>query len=411
VADALPDVQGLSVADQVSGSDRNMWDAQDPTAAMSHSISLEAAALLEPPRAGDTLTAVALKVLRQPDPSIKADWTTEASGLWRSGRIDGVSSRDDPMPPDTPARPSFVALVEPWNVPKLGRGGTLASRLAMLHSLVHIEGVAVDLAWDAVARFGRHMPREFSNDFVAVAEDEARHFTLLEERLRELGSHYGALPAHEGLWESARATAHSLPARLAIESCVHEARGLDVLPQTIARFRNGGDSATADLLLSTVYPEEVSHCMVGTKWLTWLFQHPNHTAALSGDLIVSHALSPPEATPGSDIAAVKAQSATSVRRSATPQPKARTDVPAAALPGVPQTAPAEAAEPNSNGGAKGSDLSPLQFDTVQSWFQALVKTYFQGNLKGPFNEEARSRAGFDPTWYESLVADGRAISG
>ena len=75
-----------------------------------------------------------------------------------------------------------------------------------------------------------------------------------QERLRGLGSHYGALPVHEGLWESARATAHSLPARLAVESCVHEARGLDVLPQTIARFRAGGDAATADLLLSTVYP-------------------------------------------------------------------------------------------------------------------------------------------------------------
>lgn len=53
---------------------------------------------------------------------------------------------------------------------------------------------------------------------------------------------------------SARGTAHSLPARLAVESCVHEARGLDVLPQTIARFRAGGDAVTADLLLSTVYP-------------------------------------------------------------------------------------------------------------------------------------------------------------
>ncbi len=51
----------------------------------------------------------------------------------------------------------------------------------------------------------------------------------------ELGSSYGAMPAHDGLWESAAATAHSLPARLAVEACVHEARGLDVLPQTIAR--------------------------------------------------------------------------------------------------------------------------------------------------------------------------------
>jgi len=51
----------------------------------------------------------------------------------------------------------------------------------------------------------------------------------------ELGSAYGAMPAHDGLWESATTTAHSLPARLAVEACVHEARGLDVLPQTIAR--------------------------------------------------------------------------------------------------------------------------------------------------------------------------------
>ena len=45
---------------------------------------------------------------------------------------------------------------------------------------VHIEGVAVDLAWDAIARFGAGQPRAFSNDFVTVAEDEARHFSLLE---------------------------------------------------------------------------------------------------------------------------------------------------------------------------------------------------------------------------------------
>ena len=36
-----------------------------------------------------------------------------------------------------------------------------------------------------------------------VAEDECRHFQLLEKRLEQTGSHYGALPAHDGLWESA----------------------------------------------------------------------------------------------------------------------------------------------------------------------------------------------------------------
>jgi hypothetical protein len=56
------------------------------------------------------------------------------------------------------------------------------------------------------------------------------------------------------LWESAENTSYSLPARLAVEHCVHEARGLDVLPATIAKFRNGGDEETAQLLESVIYP-------------------------------------------------------------------------------------------------------------------------------------------------------------
>lgn len=60
---------------------------------------------------------------------------------------------------------------------------------------------------------------------IQVAEDECRHYELLRSRLEEMGSHYGAFAAHEALWDSAMATAHSLPARLAVEHAVHEARG------------------------------------------------------------------------------------------------------------------------------------------------------------------------------------------
>jgi Protein of unknown function (DUF455) len=35
--------------------------------------------------------------------------------------------------------------------------------------------------------------------------------------VQAIGSRYGALPGHDGLWESAAATAHSLPTRLAVE--------------------------------------------------------------------------------------------------------------------------------------------------------------------------------------------------
>lgn len=139
----------------------------------------------------------------------------------------------------------------------------------------------MDLAWDVIARWGADpayvevLPRQFYEDFVTIADDECRHFLALEKRLSEgYGSAYGALPAHDGLWQSASTTSHSLAARLSVEHCVHEARGLDVLPGTIARFKDNGDAATAQLLEGTIYPEEITHCGAGVRWLTHL-----HTAA------------------------------------------------------------------------------------------------------------------------------------
>ena len=92
-----------------------------------------------------------------------------------------------------------------------------------------------------------------------VADDEASHLQQLQQRLKAIGSFYGALPVHDGLWESAEATAHSLPARLAVESCVHEARGLDRLPHTIQRFRSSGDLESAALLEQIYQVQDLPH--------------------------------------------------------------------------------------------------------------------------------------------------------
>ena len=71
-----------------------------------------------------------------------------------------------------------MTLVEPSKAPKLGKGGSPESRVAILHSLAHIESWAIDLSWDVIARLGakRLMPTAFFDDFVAVAKDESRHF-------------------------------------------------------------------------------------------------------------------------------------------------------------------------------------------------------------------------------------------
>jgi uncharacterized ferritin-like protein (DUF455 family) len=101
-------------------------------------------------------------------------------------------------------------------------------------------------------------------DFLAVAADEAMHFALLARKLDALGSHYGALPAHDGLWESAEATRHDVAARLAVVPMVLEARGLDVTPPTLERVRASGDIGGARIL-ERILDDEIRHVRFGVK--------------------------------------------------------------------------------------------------------------------------------------------------
>ncbi|MCC7393501.1 MAG: ferritin-like domain-containing protein [Sphingomonadaceae bacterium] len=183
---------------------------------------------------------------------------------WRGGRLAHDFAG---YLPDAPARPAKPQLLRPGAMPRRGRGST-AGRIALLHALAHIEYVAIALALDMAGRFGADFPRAFVDDWLGVAADEAMHFALLDRRLRSLGSHYGAMPAHDGLWQSARATAGDALARLAIVPMVLEARGLDVTPPTIERFAAAGDMASARIL-TRIYQDEIRHVAVGTKWFNW----------------------------------------------------------------------------------------------------------------------------------------------
>ncbi len=157
-------------------------------------------------------------------------------------------------------------LRPPRDMPRRRNFGAPAGRIALLHALAHIELNAIDLAWDIVARFSdTGMPRAFFDDWLGVAAEEAEHFALLASRLDALGSVYGALPAHDGLWEAAAATAHDLIARLAIVPLVLEARGLDVTPEMILRLERAGDGESA-AILAGIYRDEIGHVAVGLRW-------------------------------------------------------------------------------------------------------------------------------------------------
>lgn len=202
--------------------------------------------------------------------------TRRAARDWRLGRLDYGF---DIMMPDTPARPDNPILVSPTQMPKRKKGGSLKMRIAILHALAHIEFVAIDLALDAAGRFGSMFPPEFTTDWMSVAADEAMHFALLDRRLKQLGSYYGALPAHDGLWEAAFDTRHDAGARLAIVPMVLEARGLDVTPAMIERFLANDDLPSAQIL-NRIYHDEIRHVGIGSKWFKNLSSQRNQDSIL-----------------------------------------------------------------------------------------------------------------------------------
>jgi len=160
-------------------------------------------------------------------------------------------------------RPDQPHLVHPRELPKRGLG-TQKGRIAMMHAVAHIEFNAINLALDAVYRF-RDMPREYYRDWLRVADEEARHFSMVRDYLRQYDYDYGDFDAHNGLWEMAEKTAMDVLERMTLVPRVLEARGLDVTPGIIEKLQQAEDNE-AVAILEVIYAEEIGHVEIGTRW-------------------------------------------------------------------------------------------------------------------------------------------------
>ena len=267
-----------------------------------------------------SLSAAALDVLTTASAREKAEKTRDYAVQWRSGAISEIGCV---ALPDRPARPEKPELLDATQMPKRRKAGSTRAKIALLHALAHIELNAIDLAWDVMAREfdlgGFELPKAFYDDWIKVADDEAKHHLMLEERLNDLDATYGDLPAHDGLWEASVQTAHDFAARLAVVPMVLEARGLDVTPGMIQTMTAQGDTKTAEML-QIIHDDEVTHVRAGTVWFEgWCAYHGK--------------------------------------------------------------------------------------DVEETW-QDLVRTYFNGRLKRPFNHPSREDAGMIRDWYEPLADEG-----
>ncbi|PXW90762.1 uncharacterized ferritin-like protein (DUF455 family) [Nitrosomonas sp. Nm84] len=232
----------------------------------------------------ESLSDAAARCLSACEIEEKLRLTEQTAEAWRVELL-SLQPQNEPDLIGEPGRPAKPILVPPSDVPKR-RLGSQTGIIALIHAITHIEFNAINLAWDAVYRF-RHLPKQFYHDWVQVAAEEAYHFQLLRERLNELGSDYGDLPAHNGLWDVATRTASDPLIRMALVPRVLEARGLDVTPGIIKRLRQAGDDDTA-AVLEIILRDEIGHVAIGSRWFKYCCDQRGLDSGQTFRALISH---------------------------------------------------------------------------------------------------------------------------
>jgi uncharacterized ferritin-like protein (DUF455 family) len=214
------------------------------------------------------LRQAALEILAITDPHIKASRVFELFDQYQQQCVSlCIPAILDPQDLELPGRPEKPELIPPLQVPKR----TMASvegRVALLHSLAHIEFNAINLALDAIWRFPE-MPEQYYEDWLKVAKEEAYHFTLVNGYLQSFNFQYGDFPAHNSLWEMVQRTSDSVIARMALVPRTMEARGLDAVPMIRDRFKQVKDDRAVSIL-EIILHDEIGHVLIGNRWFNFL---------------------------------------------------------------------------------------------------------------------------------------------
>jgi uncharacterized ferritin-like protein (DUF455 family) len=207
----------------------------------------------------NSLREQALAVVQQPDPSGKVSLARRLATSTAATGADLLIA-EPPGLPGRPARPELVAHTDL----KHRSLATVEGRAILVHSIAHIELNAIDLALDVVWRFGG-MPDAFYREWIAIANEEALHFTLLRDHLVTMGYDYGAFPAHNALWEMAERTKGDILARIGLVPRTLEARGLDASPAVKKKLVGAGDHGAGEIL-DVILRDEIGHVAAGNRW-------------------------------------------------------------------------------------------------------------------------------------------------
>lgn len=175
----------------------------------------------------------------------------------------------EPMYFVKPAYSDVLKIVSPQQVPKRKNLATDEGKAILIHAIMHIEYSAIDLALDAAYRF-RDLPPAYYQDWLEVADEEVRHFLMLQSLLHSLGYRYGDLPVHTALFDASAKTPDLLE-RMAIVPRYLEAQGLDSNLVIIEKLHRIDDSMGSEILkaLGVILEEEVDHVSKGDRWFKY----------------------------------------------------------------------------------------------------------------------------------------------
>lgn len=168
--------------------------------------------------------------------------------------------------------PSFnqvCNIVDATSMPKRGSLSTTRGKAYLVHSILHIEYSAIDLALDHSYRF-KNMPQKYYDDWLEVADDEIRHFLMLESIILNLGYEYGSFDVHSFLFDISQKSL-DLVTRMAVVPRYLEASGLDSNPKVMQKLSNIGDEFALEIIdaMNVILKEEVDHVKKGDYWFKW----------------------------------------------------------------------------------------------------------------------------------------------
>ena len=175
-----------------------------------------------------------------------------------------------------PSYNTICQIISPQNVPKRKNLTTADGQINLLHAIAHIEYSAIDLALDASYRF-QNLPKEYYDDWLKVADDEIRHFLMLEKLLEELGASYGDVPVHNALFEASQRT-QTLVERMAVVPRYLEANGLDATPMIITKLKKLPSNEMIQKIIKSleiIVDEEIEHVKNGDIWFNYACKEEN----------------------------------------------------------------------------------------------------------------------------------------